>query len=403
MKLFYRRLTLPKAPLLVSVFLVSLVLVQLPIQLSADEGGSEEKARGPIPLAVVEVNADPEIVSQDLPGRVSAFRQAQVRARVDSIIEQRVFEEGTKVEAGQLLFKIEDRSLRATHRARKADVANAVAAYNLSRQTLKRYKKLLTLGAVSQQEYDTNAAQNQQSKAQVEQARANLDLAKINLDYATVTAPISGRIDKALVTEGALTTSGSTQLANIEQIDKVYVDFTRSSSDAIRIRQATQAGRLANTENNNIEILFSDGSSYPQKGKLEFSSMEVDQATGAISLRAVVENPDSVLLPGMFVRVKVPVATTNNVVKVPQKAVTITPQGPQVYLIADGQLKPQILELGPMTGDNWYVRSGLDAGARVVVSDTSILKTIPGARFVGMTLQEMQAAGMVPPKDQPQQ
>ena len=153
-------------------------------------------------------------MTQDLPGRVSAYRIAEVRARVAGIIEKRVFEEGSRVEAGQVLFRIEDKSLKATLQARKADVANAVAAYNLSVQTLKRYKKLLKLGAVSRQEYDTNAAQNQQSRAQLEQAKANLEIARINLDYATVTAPISGRIDKALVTEGALTTAGSTQTGN---------------------------------------------------------------------------------------------------------------------------------------------------------------------------------------------
>ncbi len=357
-------------------------------------GAFAEEAKGPIPVLITEVQGESEVITQDLPGRISAYRTAEVRARVAGIIEKRVFVEGTNVKAGDVLFKIEGKSLAATLRARKADVANAVAVSNLSRQTLKRYKKLLTLGAVSRQEYDTNSAQNQQSRAQVEQARANLEIAQINLAYTTVTAPISGRIDKALVTEGALTAAGTTH----EQIDKVYVDFTRSSSDVNRLRQAMNAGRLTDTKMTNLEILFDDGNVYPEKGQLEFSSMVVDRETGSTSLRAVVDNPKSVLLPGMFVRVKVPVATTNNIIKVPQKSVTITPTGAEVFLIKDGNLAPVKITLGPMTGESWFVRSGLNNGDQVVLSDTTILKNIPGAKFVGMTQEQMQAAGVTPPK-----
>ncbi|MCL4110032.1 UNVERIFIED_CONTAM: hypothetical protein GTU68_038249 [Idotea baltica] len=343
-----------------------------------------KQAPPPIPVLIVEVKGESEVVNQDLPGRISAYRTAEVRARVAGIIEKRVFVEGSNVKAGDVLFKIEGRSLKATYRARKADVANAVAVSNLAKQTLKRYEKLLKLGA--------------QSLAQVEQARANLQIAKINLDYTTVTAPISGRIDKALVTEGALTAAGSTQLASIEQIDKVYVDFTRSNSDVNRLRQARKAGRLTDAKDTNLEISFDDGTIYPEKGQLEFTSMSVDRETGSTSLRAVVNNPDSVLLPGMFVRVKAPVATTNNIIKVPQKSVSITPTGAEVFLIKDGNLVPVKITLGPMTEDNWFVRSGLNSGDKVVISDTTILKSIPGAKFVGMTIEQMKAAGVTPPK-----
>jgi len=359
---------------------------------SAFIAAQESKGPPTIPVMVVEVGAQSEIVSQDLPGRVSAYRTAEVRARVTGIIEKRVFEEGSNVTADQVLFKIESKSLQATVRARKADVSQAVAAYSLSRQTLKRYKKLLTLGAVSRQEYDTNKFQNQQSRAQVEQAKANLEIAQINLQYATVSAPISGRIDKALVTEGALANADSTQLATIEQIDKVYIDFTRSSSDVIRIRQAMSAGRLSDTKDKNIAVLFADGSAYEHKGQLEFSSMSVDQATGAISLRAVVENPNNALLPGMFVRVKVPVASTNNIIKVPQKAVNITGQGAKVFVVKEQKLVLTNVKLGPMTGGSWFVQAGLNKGDKVVVSDTTILKNIPGAKFLPMTTQQMQKA-----------
>ncbi len=158
------------------------------------------------------------------------------------------------------------------------------------------------------------------------------------------------------------------------------------------------AGRLTDTKMTNLEILFDDGNVYPEKGQLEFSSMVVDRETGSTSLRAVVDNPKSVLLPGMFVRVKVPVATTNNIIKVPQKSVTITPTGAEVFLIKDGNLAPVKITLGPMTGESWFVRSGLNNGDQVVLSDTTILKNIPGAKFVGMTQEQMQAAGVTPPK-----
>lgn len=369
----------------------------LPIGIFAEEA---KKTNNTIPILVTEVRGEFEVISQDLPGRISAYRTAEVRARVAGIIEKRVFVEGSNVKAGDILFKIEGRSLAATLRARKADVANAVAVSNLAEQTLKRYQKLLKLGAVSRQEYEVNSAQNQQSKAQVEQARANLEIARINLAYTTVTAPISGRIDKALLTEGALTASGTTQLASIEQIDKVYVDFTRSSSDVNKMRQAINAGQLKDAGMTNIEILFDDDNVYPEKGQLEFSSMVVDRETGSTSLRAVVENPDFVLLPGMFVRVKVPVATTNNIIKIPQKSVTITPTGAEVFLVKEGNLTSVKIKLGTMTGENWFVSSGLNNGDRVVISDTSILKNMAGAKFVGMTQEEMQAVGKNPPKKQ---
>ncbi len=370
------------------IVIASLIPAVIPTILCA----AEAKKPQAIPVMVVQVESSDKSLSQDLPGRIAAYRVAQVRARVTGIIEKRVFEEGSLVEAGQVLFNIEDRSLQATHRARQADVANASAAYSLSRQTLARYKKLLSLGAVSRQEYDSNRAQNQQSRAQLQQAKANLEIAAIDLEYATVKAPIGGRIDRALVTEGALTSKDSTQLATIEQIDKVYIDFSRPSN-------ASNNPGPNSSSLKNIQVSFSNGSQYPHLAKLEFSSMSVDQATGAISLRAVVENPDSALLPGMFVRVKMPINSASSQVLVPQKAVKITPQGASVHIVSDKKLVPVAVELGAMNGTNWFIKSGLKQGDRVVVSDTSILGTLPNAQFIGMTGAEMQAAGMAKKKN----
>ncbi len=358
-----------------------------------------QQANG-FPVEVVEVEARPTTITRDLPGRISAFRTAEVRARVTGIIEKRIFKEGSIVNANDILFKIEDKSLKATLRARSADVANAIATYNLSKQTLKRYADLLKLGAVSRQEHDTYAAETQQARAKVEQAKANQDIAKINLDYATVTAPITGRIDQALVTEGALTVSGSTKLAIIEQIDKVYVNFTRSSAETSKIRRfihnkhrlnTDSAMNLTGTVNPEVEILFDDETLYEEKGRLEFSSMSVDETTGSTILRAIVNNPQNELLPGMFVRVKLPVADADNVIKIPQKAVQITQSGAIVHMVKDKKLITVPVVLGPMSGELWIVISGLTQGDRVVVSDVTVAK-MSGMPIVAMTAEEMAAA-----------
>jgi len=347
-----------------------------------------------IPILVVPINTTSQAMSQNLPGRVEAYRTAEVRARVSGIIQKRVFEEGSHVKAGQVLFQIEGRRLKAELLARKAHVATAQAASLLSTQTLTRYKELLSMGAVSKQEHDSYLSQNHQSIALLDQAKANLEIAKINFEYLIVKAPISGRIGRALVSEGALTSAGITQLATIEQIDKVYVYFSRPSDDLLSIHKATQKNKLNNTKDKYIELLFSDGSQYQQKAQLDFSSMTVEQETGNIALRAIVENPNLSLLPGMFIRVKIPIANTQYTMKVPQKSVTITPKGPQVFLIKDNKLVPKIIKLGPMVGGDWYVKEGLQPNDRVVASDTSSLSIIPGASFIGMTATEMKAAAV---------
>lgn len=342
-----------------------------------------------MPVEIIEIQPQTATITQDLPGRVSAYRTAEVRARATGIIQKRVFQEGSDVRSGDVLFKIENTGLKATLRARKADIAQAEAAYKLSQQTLKRYKKLLKMGAVSRQEYDQFSAQHLQNRAVIEQAKANYELAKINLDYATVTAPISGRVDKALVTEGGLVSANTTQLATIEQIDKVYVDFTRSSSELSKLRQIYAAQGVSDTSDRAITITHQDGTALEEKGYLAFSSMKVNESTGAITLRAVVGNPDYELLPGMFVRVKVPVADAEEVIEIPQKAVVISPQGTIVFTIENNQLKPLPIVLGPMADENWIIKSGLKAGDKIVLSSVTMLP--PGTPVQGFTAEQLAA------------
>lgn len=338
---------------------------------------AEEQQQQPqaVPVQVAEVTADTTTITQNLPGRVVAIRTAEVRARVDGILEKRIFTEGEDVKKGQPLFQIDDRVMKANVAAAKADLSTAQAQQKLNQQTLKRYANLLKQGAVSKQEYDTYVAQSQQGAAMVEQAKAQLNKAQISLDYATVEAPISGRIGRALVTEGALVSaSAATHLATIEQLDEVYVDFTRSATEINKLRELFASSDATDSNSQQVEILFNDGTPYEHPGKLEFSSLSVNPDTGSVLLRAIVKNPDHKLLPGMFVRVKAPVADSQTLLQVPQKAVQVTGQGAMVKVVRDGKLAMQPVELGPMMGQGWVIKSGLKAGDQVIVSNTQFLQ-----------------------------
>ncbi|AKE51312.1 efflux RND transporter periplasmic adaptor subunit [Kangiella geojedonensis] len=327
------------------------------------------------PVQVAEVTAETTTITQNLPGRVVAVRTSEVRARVDGILEKRLFTEGVDVKQGQPLFQIDDRVMKANLNAAKADLSNARAQQKLNKQTLKRYESLLQQGAVSQQEYDTYLAQSQQADARVEQAKAEVEKAQISLDYATVEAPISGRIGRALVTEGTLVSAANaTHLATIEQLDEVYVDFTRSPTEINKMRELFSSSDATDSESQQIEIMFNDGTPYEHPGHLEFSSLSVDRDTGSILLRATVKNPDNKLLPGMFVRVKAPVADSQTLLQVPQKAVQVTAQGAMVKVVKDGKLAMQPVELGPMMGTSWVIKSGLAEGDKVIVSNTQFLQ-----------------------------
>ncbi|WP_033413969.1 efflux RND transporter periplasmic adaptor subunit [Kangiella aquimarina] len=342
-----------------------------------------EQGEQPVPVEVSTVSEGITTFTQDLPGRVNAIRTAEVRARVDGILEKRVFTEGDMVKQGDVLFQIDKRQLQADVQAERANLNDAIAQQKLNQQTLERYTTLLELGAVSQQEFDTFAAQNEQAKARVELAKSNLRNAQIQLEYATVTAPISGRIGRAMVTEGALVRAAeSTHLATIEQLDKVYVDFTRSSSEMMQLRKLFESGQSSNASSSTVQIFYNDGTQYPGSGNLEFSSWSVEPDTGSVQLRAIVDNPDHLLLPGMFVRVKLPVGESDSLLQVPQKAVTMSANGATVKLIKDGKLAVQPVELGPMVGPNWVVKSGLQRGDQVIVSNTQFLQ--PGTPVTAM-------------------
>lgn len=350
-------------PFVPTLFLIALV---------AGCGGGDKPAAGPGPGAampppevdVITVVPGRATLTQDLPGRLQAYRTAQVRARVEGVVEKRLFQEGSDVKAGESLFQIDARTYRAADASAKADLA-------IARQNVERYKPLLEIRAVSQQEFDLAAAK-------AKQAESVSIVAAENLENASVPAAISGRIGRALVTEGAFVGKGdATLLATIEQLDPIYANFTQSGSDMLRLRQAVKMGKLKRAESARVELLLEDGSVYPQPGKIFFTDMAVDSSTGSVSLRAEFPNPRHELLPGMFVRIRFPEADAENVIRVPQRAVQSGTQGQFVMVVgAEDKATPMPVKTGNMAGGDFIIAEGLKGGEQVIVN--GLQKARPG-------------------------
>jgi len=328
-------------------------------------GGPGPGAAMPPPeVDVITVAAGSATLTQDLPGRVQAYRTAQVRARVEGVVEKRLFQEGSDVKAGAALYRIDARTYRAAAEAAKADLS-------IARQTVERYKPLLEIKAVSQQEFDL-------ATAKFKQAEAALIRAEEDLENASVPAAISGHIGRTLVTEGALVGKGdATLLATIEQLDPIYANFTQSGADLLRLRHAVSSGKLKRAESAKVELLLEDGSIYPQAGKIFFTDMAVDPGTGAVSLRAEFPNPKRDLLPGMFVRIRFPEAVAENAIRIPQRAVQAGAQGQFVMVVgAEGKATPQPVKTGGMAGPDFIIADGLKGGEQVIVN--GLQKARPG-------------------------
>lgn len=336
---------------------------------SKDGGGQPAAAAGAVPppleVDVVTVATGSMVLTQDLPGRLEAYRSAQVRARVEGIIEKRQFAEGSDVKAGATLFQIDARNYRAAHESAKSDLG-------VARQTVERYKPLLEARAVSQQEYDL-------AEAKLKQAEAAMSRAQLDFDNTHVPAPIAGRIGRAQVTEGALVGRGeATLLATIEQVDPIYANFTQPGSDLLRLKQAFQSGKLRRAGSAKVELVLEDGSVYPQSGKLLFSNLAVDSSTGSVSLRAEFPNPKQELLPGMFARIRFPEASDDSSIKVPQRAVQMATQGQFVMVVdAEGKAAPRPVKTGGMAGSDFVIEEGLQPGDKVIVN--GLQKVRPGS------------------------
>jgi len=345
----------------------------------------------PPEVSVVVVKPQQVALTTELPGRTSAYLIAEVRPQVSGIIQERLFTEGADVKAGEVLYQIDPSAYQAAFNSAKAALDKSEANLVPARLKADRYKDLVKINAVSQQDYDDASAALKQAEADVEAAKAALETARINLAYTKVTAPISGRIGRSSVTNGALVTaSQSAALATIQQLSPIYVDVTQSSADLLHLRQDMANGimKSGGARQTRVKLLLEDGSMYPLEGTLKFSEVTVDQSTGSITLRAIFPNPKQVLLPGMFVRAVIEEGVNEKAILVPQRGVSRNTAGDATVMVVGSEEKaePRVIKVVRTVGDNWLISGGLKAGDRVIleglqrVRSGTAVKTLP---FVG--------------------
>ena len=370
----------------------SLVLAAVLVLFLTGCGKGAAPAAGAAPppppqVGVVTVTPGDVGLVTELPGRLEASRVAQVRARAAGILQKRLFREGSDVKAGQPLFTIDAAPYAAAVASARAGQARAEANLAQATALADRYKPLVEANAISKQEYANAVASQKQAAADVAVGKANVQTASITLGYASVAAPISGRIGRSLVTEGALVGQGdATQLAVIQQINPMYVNFTQSASDALKLRSAMAGGqfkRANGADAASVRIVLEDGTEYAQPGKLLFSDLTVDPTTGQITLRAEVPNPRGQLLPGLYVRVRLEQAQATNAITLPQQAVTRTAQGDTVMVVgSDGKVTPRTIKIGSAKDTKWVVLDGLKAGEQVMVDGFQKLQMMPPGTLV---------------------
>jgi membrane fusion protein (multidrug efflux system) len=345
-------------------------------------GGAPGGGMPPAQVGVVTVAPTTVSLTTELPGRLEASRVAQVRARAAGILRERVFKEGSDVKAGQLLFRIDAAPYQAAVASAQASLARSQANVAQTTAQAERYKPLMEANAISKQDYINAISAQKAAEADFAAGRAALQTAQINLGYASVTSPISGRIGRALVTEGALVGQGeATPLAVVQQINPMYVNFTQSTTEVLRLRQALAAGKLqkAGDDAARVQVVLEDGSVYPQAGKLLFTDLTVDPNSGQVTLRAEVPNPKGLLLPGMYVRVRLSQAELPQGILLPQQAVTRTETGDTVLVVgADNKPVKRDIKVGSAQGQSWLVTEGLKPGEKVIVDGFQKMM-VPGA------------------------
>jgi len=344
----------------------------------------------PPEVGVVVIQPQRVALTTELAGRTAAYLVAEVRPQVNGIVQKRLFTEGSDVKAGQVLYQIDPATYRATHASARAALSKAEAVLVSARLKSERYRELVKINAVSQQDHDDAHAALKQAEADVESAKAALESARINLAYTKVTAPISGRIGRSLITTGALMTANqATSLATIQQLSPVYVDITQSSADLLRLKRALASGELKGGGQGQarVKLLLEDGTSYPQEGVLKFSDVTVDQSTGSVTLRSVFPNPKQLLLPGMYVRAIIEEGISEQAILAPQRGVSRNPAGNATALVvgADGKVESRILKISRTIGDSWLVNEGLKTGDRLIVEGTQKAKVGSNVKVVAFT------------------
>jgi membrane fusion protein (multidrug efflux system) len=362
---------------------VALLLAAAAAVAGCNRGGQKAAAApsGPVEVGVVTLEPTSVTLTRELPGRTSAYRVAEVRARVNGIVQKRLFTEGSDVREGQPLFAIDASPYRATLEGAKAQLARAEAQLANAKLVSSRYADLVKDNAVSRQEYENAMAALQASEADVSAGKAAVETARINLGYTTVTAPVSGRIGRSAVTEGAYVQQAqATLLATVQQLDPVYVDVTQASVDVLRLRRDLEDGKLqsAGKGQAKVKLVLEDGREYPLAGALQFTDVTVDPSTGSIALRALFPNPKKELMPGMFVRARLEEGVNPEALLVPQQAVSRDQKGLPFALVvgADRKVERRQISTDRAIGDAWLVTAGLKRGEQVIVE--GLQKVRPG-------------------------
>jgi membrane fusion protein, multidrug efflux system len=361
-----------------------LIIVAVILVVCLIPGCGEKKRGGPMPMpevAVITIQPKPVVTTTELAGRTSANLVAEVRPQVGGIIQKRLFTEGSDVQAGQALFQIDPALYKSALNNASAALARSEANLSALQLRANRLRELLVDKAVSQQDYDDASAALKQTQADIQYGKATLETARINLKYTTITAPISGRIGRSSVTEGALVTAQQpVALATIQRLDPMYVDVPQSTADVLRLQRSLKEGRLdQNGENQKkVQLIMEDGTVYSLAGILQFRDITVDPTTGSVILRVIFPNPNGVLMPGMFVRTILQEGIHKKAILIPQQAISRDPKGNPLALIVDASGKVQMkqLTLDRAIGDQWLVLSGLDSGDRVIVE--GLMKVKPG-------------------------
>lgn len=343
-------------------------------------------------VSVVTLRPQSVAITTELPGRVSAFLTAEVRPQVSGIIKERLFKEGTEVKAGEPLYQIDPASYQASYDSAVAAEQKAEAAVPSAEAKVERYKGLIKQNAVSKQDLDDANATLAQDKADVASAKASVETARINLDYTTITAPISGRVDKSSLTPGALVTaSQTTVLATIRTLDPIYVDVTESATNLLNWRQAVREGRMkVSGPNVSVKLKLDNGTTYSETGKLAFIESSVSESTGTVGVRATFPNPHRLLLPGMYVRAIVEEVVAPNSFLVPQRAVTHNTKGQATAMFVDSnnKVEDRVLSVERNVGNSWLVSSGVHDGDRVIVEGTQLVRTGQVVTPVEVTIDE---------------
>lgn len=336
---------------------------------------SEHDAAAPREASVVTVKKTSVPLSVELPGRLDAYRQAEVRARVAGIVTARTYEEGQEVKRGAVLFRIDPAPFKAARDAAAGALEKARAAHLAALDKRRRYDELVRDRAVSERDHTEALADERQAKAAVASACAELARAQLQLDYATVTAPIDGRARRALVTEGALVGQDqATPLTTVEQLDPIYVNFSQPAADVESLRRAVKSGRAAGIAQQDVEVTLvrPDGSTYARKGKLLFADLAVDPSTDTVAMRALFPNPERELLPGAYVRIALDRAVARDAILVPRDALLRTADSATVKVVGqNGKIRDVTVEAAQMKGRDWIVTRGLAGGERVVVVDAA--------------------------------